>query len=98
MLILITDFIASQIALQLVRQGVTNEPSPSASVQVVEANESKEKAIEEPNETVPEGQTCIESEKATSHEQANETPTESDSTKVGDQVSCTDDQPLDSVV
>lgn len=98
MLILITDFIASQIALQLVRQGVTNEPSPSASVQLVEANESKEKAIEESNETVPEGQACIESEKAASHEQANETPTESDSTKVGDQVSCTDDQPLDSVV
>ncbi|RWR94285.1 lon protease, mitochondrial-like protein isoform X2 [Cinnamomum micranthum f. kanehirae] len=86
-----------KIALQLVRQGVINEPSPSASVQVVEANESKEKSIEESNETVPEGQTCIESAEATSHEQANETPTESDSTKVGDQVSCTDDQPLDSV-
>ncbi|KAG9457883.1 hypothetical protein H6P81_002391 [Aristolochia fimbriata] len=64
-----------KIALQLVRQGVSNEPSPSAAAKDVVVEASSEKFLEEPTESFAEEQkaSTVESEEAISQE-VSETP------------------------
>ncbi|XP_077217774.1 lon protease homolog, mitochondrial-like isoform X2 [Tasmannia lanceolata] len=83
-----------KIALQLVRQGVSTEPSSNASDQAVGANESTVESAEveeKSSETVLNVQTIVEPEETTIHEQAIETLPSDNITPVAD-------QPLDSNV
>ncbi|KAJ8636326.1 hypothetical protein MRB53_010593 [Persea americana] len=67
-----------KIALQLVRQGVSNEPSSRASVQAVEHNGSKQTFVEESTEVVAEGQIAAEKKDPATHEKIGETIPEAD--------------------
>lgn len=69
---------AQQIALQLVRQGVSNQPSSRASVRAVEHNGSKQTFVEESTEVVAEGQIAAEKKDPATHEKIGETVPEAD--------------------
>lgn len=69
---------AQQIALQLVQQGVSNEPSSHASVQAVEHNGSKETSVGESTEVVTQGQVAAEKNDPATHEKIGETVPEAD--------------------
>ncbi|KAF8394662.1 hypothetical protein HHK36_020878 [Tetracentron sinense] len=90
-----------KIALQLVRQGVSNEPPPVVGDQVVGADEATEKPVNELSEIVVEGETLIgaESEEGSHHEPASEISTEADQMQTdipADKIPCAVDNPLDS--
>ncbi|XP_068658607.1 lon protease homolog, mitochondrial-like [Aristolochia californica] len=65
-----------KIALQLVRQGVSNEPSSNVTTENVVIEASSGKSVEKPSEFVAEGQnvSVVESEEASSLSEAQETP------------------------
>ncbi|RWR76452.1 lon protease, mitochondrial-like protein [Cinnamomum micranthum f. kanehirae] len=67
-----------KIALQLVQQGVSNEPSSHASVQAVEHNGSKETSVGESTEVVTPGQVAAEKKDPATHEKIGETVPEAD--------------------
>ncbi|KAF3778335.1 Lon protease-like protein [Nymphaea thermarum] len=88
-----------KIALQLVRQGVSNEPSPVATIQEVQVDVSKNSPSEESSEVSTDEATNIQSEEAATQEQTCETSTEINSTVVepsSDKCQSVSEQPLDS--
>ncbi|KAF8392652.1 hypothetical protein HHK36_023001 [Tetracentron sinense] len=83
-----------KIALQLVRQGVSNEPSLVVGVKIEGPDETKLRSVYGSSETVVEGETKIdaEPEEDIHHEEASETSMEADRI----QTDLPADQPLDS--
>ncbi|XP_068662036.1 lon protease homolog, mitochondrial-like isoform X2 [Aristolochia californica] len=73
-----------KIALQLVRQGVPNEPSPNATTESVVIEASSGKSVEKPSESIAEGQnvSVVGSEEATSLCEASETPAEANQANI----------------